>query len=328
MMNLPFKNALVTGGAGFIGSHLVDSLISAGCKVSVLDNLSSGNYSNLKHLEGQFAFYQDDIRNQLALNAAAEGCEVIFHLAAIVSVPQTIEDPLESDAVNDTGTLLVFEAARTKKVKRVIFSSSCAIYGDDPQLPKQEDMHPKPLSPYAVQKLAAEYYARVYHELYDLETAVLRYFNVYGPRQDPSSPYSGVISIFMTKALQHEPAVIYGDGNQSRDFIYVRDVVRANLLAATAKGVGGQVMNIGTGNAVAINELWKAICALSGQNLKPAYAPKRAGDIVESLAGIGSAKTLLGFEPEISFEKGLEATFEWYRESQKSEVRGQKSEDR
>jgi nucleoside-diphosphate-sugar epimerase len=180
-------------------------------------------------------------------------------------------------------------------------------------------MDPKPQSPYAVQKLAAEYYARVYHALYGLEAAVLRYFNVYGPRQDPSSPYSGVISVFMTKALQHEPAVIYGDGNQSRDFVYVQDVVRANLLAAAARGVGGQVMNIGTGSAVVINQLWKAICALSGQNLEPQYAPKRPGDIVESIAGIGSAKALIGFEPEISFERGLEATFEWYRRSQKSE---------
>jgi UDP-glucose 4-epimerase len=320
-MKLPFKSALVTGGAGFIGSHLVDTLVSEGCKVAVLDNLSSGNYSNLKHLDGQFAFYQDDIRNPQAISTAAEGCEVIFHLAAIVSVPQTIEDPVESAAVNDTGTLLVLDAARKKKARRVIFSSSCAVYGDDRRLPKQEDMNPKPQSPYAVQKLAAEYYASVYHALYGLEVAVLRYFNVYGPRQDPSSPYSGVISVFMTKALQQEPAVIYGDGKQSRDFIYVQDVVRANLLAAAARSVGGQIMNIGTGSSVVISELWKAICALSGQNLEPLYAPKRPGDIVESVAGIGSAKALLGFEPEIPFEKGLEATFEWYRKSQRSAVR-------
>ena len=320
-MKLPFKNTLVTGGAGFIGSHLVDMLVSAGCKVAVLDNLSSGNYANLKHLEGQFAFYQDDIRNAQAINAAAEGCEVIFHLAAIVSVPQTVENPVESAAVNDTGTLLVLDAARRNKAKRVVFSSSCAVYGDDRRLPKQEDMDPKPQSPYAVQKLAAEYYAKVYHRLYGLETAVLRYFNVYGPRQDPSSPYSGVISIFMTKALHNEPAVIYGDGNQSRDFVYVQDVVRANLLAATAKGVAGQVMNIGTGSAVAITQLWKTVCALSGQNLEPQYAPERPGDIIESVAGIGSAKALLGFEPEISFEKGLENTYEWYRKSQSSENR-------
>lgn len=308
---------LVTGGAGFIGSHLVDSLVSAGCKVAVLDNLSSGNYANLKHLEGKFAFYRDDIRNQRAISTAAEGCEVIFHLAAIVSVPQTIEDPVESDAVNDTGTLLVLDTARRKKARRVIFSGSCAVYGDDRRLPKHEDMNPKPQSPYAVQKLAGEYYARVYYELYGLEAVALRYFNVYGPRQDPLSPYSGVISIFMAKALHNEPAVIYGDGNQSRDFIYVQDVVRANLLAAAAKGVGGQVMNIGTGRSVVIKQLWKSICALSGQNLEPEYAPKRPGDIVKSVAGIGSAKALLGFEPEISFEKGLESTFEWYRKSQK-----------
>jgi len=317
VMKLPFKSALVTGGAGFIGSHLVDSLVSAGCKVAVLDNLSSGNYANLKHLEGKFAFYRDDIRNQRAISTAAEGCEVIFHLAAIVSVPQTIEDPVESDAVNDTGTLLVLDTARRKKARRVIFSGSCAVYGDDRRLPKQEDMNPKPQSPYAVQKLAGEYYARVYYELYGLEAVALRYFNVYGPRQDPLSPYSGVISIFMAKALHNEPAVIYGDGNQSRDFIYVQDVVRANLLAAAAKGVGGQVMNIGTGRSVVIKQLWKSICALSGQNLEPEYAPKRPGDIVKSVAGIGSAKALLGFEPEISFEKGLESTFEWYRKSQK-----------
>jgi len=318
VMKLPFKSALVTGGAGFIGSHLVDSLVSAGCKVAVLDNLSSGNYANLKHLEGKFAFYRDDIRNQRAISTAAEGCEVIFHLAAIVSVPQTIEDPVESDAVNDTGTLLVLDTARRKKARRVIFSGSCAVYGDDRRLPKQEDMNPKPQSPYAVQKLAGEYYARVYYELYGLEAVALRYFNVYGPRQDPLSPYSGVISIFMAKALHNEPAVIYGDGNQSRDFIYVQDVVRANLLAAAAKGVGGRVMNIGTGRSVVIKQLWKSICALSGQNLEPEYAPKRPGDIVKSVAGIGSAKALLGFEPEISFEKGLESTFEWYRRSQES----------
>jgi len=317
-MKLPFKSALVTGGAGFIGSHLVDMLVSAGCKVAILDNLSSGNHANLKHLEGQFAFYREDIRDAQAINAAAEGCEVIFHLAAIVSVPQTVENPVDSAAVNDTGTLLVLDAARKQKAKRVVFSSSCAVYGDDPRLPKQEDMDPIPQSPYAVQKLAAEYYARVYHTLYGLETAVLRYFNVYGPRQDPSSPYSGVISIFMTKALHNEPAVIYGDGNQSRDFVFVRDVVRANLLAATAKGVGGQVMNIGTGSAVAINQLWTAVCALAGQNLEPQYAPKRPGDIVASLANVGRAKQLLDFKCETSFETGLKSTFEWYRQSQKS----------
>jgi UDP-glucose 4-epimerase len=326
-MKLPFKSALVTGGAGFIGSHLVEALVSAGCKVAVLDNLSSGNTANLKHLEGQFSFFQEDIRNRQMLEAALEGCEVVFHLAAVVSVPQTVENPVDSAAVNDMGTLFVLDAARQKEVKRVVFSSSCAVYGDDPRLPKRENMAPKPLSPYAAQKLAAEYYAKLFYDLYGTETAVLRYFNVYGPRQDPSSPYSGVISIFMTKALLNDPAVIYGDGNQSRDFIYVEDVVKANLLAATAKNASGQVMNIGSGRAVRINQLWHAICALSGRSLDPRYASKRPGDIVESLAGMQTAKELLDFECEVSFEKGLESTFEWYRKNQRSEDRGQMSEN-
>jgi nucleoside-diphosphate-sugar epimerase len=319
-MKLPFKSALVTGGAGFIGSHLVDALISSGCRVAVLDNLSSGKYANLEHLEGRFSFYPEDIRNRPALDAAIENCEVIFHLAAVVSIPQTIKNPIDSATVNDMGTMHVLDAARQKKVKRVVFSSSCAVYGDDPRLPKREDMNPKPLSPYAAQKLAAEYYASVFHELYGIETPVLRYFNVYGPRQDPSSPYSGVISIFMTKALQNEPAVIYGDGNQSRDFIYVQDVVRANLLAATAKNAGGQVINIGSGISVTINALWKAICALCGRSLEPQYAGKRPGDIIKSLAGVDKAKAFFGFECETSFKKGLALTFEWYHKSQKSKI--------
>ena len=319
-MKLPFKTALVTGGAGFIGSHLVEALISAGCRVAVLDNLSTGNLTNLKHLTGKFSFFQEDIRNQKALYAAAEECQVIFHLAAVVSVPQTIENPIESADINEMGSLSVFETARKKKVQRVVFSSSCAVYGDDPRLPKLENMAPKPLSPYAVQKLAAEYYAQMFYDLYGLETTVLRYFNVYGPRQDPSSPYSGVISIFMTKALLNEPAVIYGDGNQSRDFIYVQDVVRANLLAATIQGAGGRVINIGSGKSVAVNQLWDEICAISNRNLKPEYAPRRPGDIVASLADVGRAKELLDFECEASFEAGLKSTFEWYR-SQRAEDR-------
>jgi len=315
-MPLGFKSALVTGGAGFIGSHLVEALLSAGCRVAVLDNLSSGNYINLKHLDGRFSFFQDDIRNPDALEAATDDCEVVFHLAAVVSVPETIENPIGSAAVNEVGTLSVLEAARRKKVQRVVFSSSCAVYGDDPRLPKLEEMEPNPLSPYAVQKLAAEHYASLFHHLYGLETTVLRYFNVYGPKQDPSSPYSGVISIFMTKALKNEPAVIYVDGNQSRDFIYVQDVVRANLLAASAGGAGGMVMNIGSGKSVSINQLWKTICALSGRRLKPEYAPQRPGDILDSVAGIEFAAARMGFECKIPFEKGLELTLEWYRNSQ------------
>lgn len=325
---MTFKKALVTGGAGFIGSHLVETLTAAGCQVAVMDNLSSGNLANLNHLDGKYTFYHEDIRDPKALLAAAEKCDVIFHLAAIVSVPLTIDDPVEAAAVNDMGSLLVFETARQQKVKRVVFSSSCAIYGDDPRLPKREDMPPKPMSPYAVQKLAAEYYARVFYDLYGIETVVLRYFNVYGPRQDPSSPYSGVISIFMSKALQNQAAVIYGDGNQSRDFIYVQDVVKANLLAATAQDACGRVLNIGSGRAFRINDLWRTICTISGRRLDPLYAHKRPGDINESLAGIERARALLDFDCEVPLETGLESTFDWYRQNQKSEDRGHKPDGR
>ena len=315
-MKTTFKKALVTGGAGFIGSHLVEALTAIGCQVTVLDNLTSGNLANLKHLAGKYDFYQEDIQDSKALLAAAEKCDVIFHLAAVVSVPQTVENPVETAAVNDMGSLLVFETARRQKVKRVVFSSSCAIYGDDPRLPKREDMSPKPMSPYAVQKLTAEYNASVFYDLYGIETVVLRYFNVYGPRQNPASPYSGVISIFMTKALLNEAAFIYGDGQQSRDFIYVQDVVKANLLAATAQSACGQVLNIGSGHAVQINDLWQAICAISGRNITPAYEPKRPGDISESLADIERAKALLDFNCEVPLETGIKSTFEWYRSQQ------------
>jgi len=315
-MKTTFKKALVTGGAGFIGSHLVEALTAIGCQVTVLDNLTSGNLANLKHLAGKYDFYQEDIQDSKALLAAAEKCDVIFHLAAVVSVPQTVENPVETAAVNDMGSLLVFETARRQKVKRVVFSSSCAIYGDDPRLPKREDMSPKPMSPYAVQKLTAEYNASVFYDLYGIETVVLRYFNVYGPRQNPASPYSGVISIFMTKALLNEAAFIYGDGQQSRDFIYVQDVVKANLLAATAQSACGQVINIGSGRAVRINDLWQAICAISGRNITPAYEPKRPGDISESLADIERAKALLDFNCEVPLETGIKSTFEWYRSQQ------------
>ncbi|MGD9053220.1 MAG: SDR family oxidoreductase [Desulfobacterales bacterium] len=327
-MQMTFKKALVTGGAGFIGSHLVETLTAAGCQVTVLDNLSSGNLANLNHLDGKYTFYQEDIRDSKALLAAAEKCDVIFHLAAIVSVPLTVEEPLEAAAVNEMGSLLVFETARQQKVKRVVFSSSCAIYGDDPHLPKHEDMRPNPTSPYAVQKLTAEHYARVFYELYGIETVALRYFNVYGPRQDPSSPYSGVISIFMTKALQNQAAVIYGDGNQSRDFIFVRDVVNANLLAATAPNACGRVLNIGSGRVVRINDLWGTICKISGRQRDPQYAHKRPGDINASLADIERAKAVLDFDCRVSLEAGLKSTFDWYRQNQISEDRGQKSDSR
>ena len=316
-MNLKFKKALVTGGAGFIGSHLVDELLIAGCNVTVLDNLSTGHLSNLKHIENHITFYQEDIRNREILNKAAKDCDIIFHQAAVVSVPSTVDDPVESAMVNEMGTLLVLEAARKNNIKKVVLASSCAVYGDDPDIPKHENMNPKPQSPYAVQKLSGEFYARLYFDLYGLETVCLRYFNVYGPRQDPSSPYSGVISIFMTKASSKEPPIIHGDGNQYRDFIFVKDVVRFNLLAANSEEAVGKTFNVGTGKFIRIKKLWGMIRQLADLNIEPEYERTRPGDIRESVANIDYARKTLGFKPEYSFEKGLENTFEWYMNKQK-----------
>jgi nucleoside-diphosphate-sugar epimerase len=309
---MKFKKALVTGGAGFIGSHLVDALVAADCDVTVLDNLSTGNLLNLKHIKDRITFYKDDIRDQEILFKAAKDCDIIFHQAAVVSVSQTVDNPVDSAMVNDMGTLFVLEAARKNRVKRVVLASSCAIYGDDPDLPKRENMNPKPQSPYAVQKLTGEFYARFYFKLYGLETVCLRYFNVYGPKQDPSSPYSGVISIFMTKASAKKAPLIYGDGKQYRDFIFVKDVVKANLLAANGSEAKGKIFNIGTGRYISVNELWEKISQLAGNNIKPKYEPARPGDIRESVANIDYAKNVLGFEPDYSFEKGLKETFEYY----------------
>jgi len=311
-MKFKFKKVLVTGGAGFIGSHLVDALVAADRDVTVLDNLSTGDLLNLKHIEDRITFYEGDIRDQEVLFTASKDCDIIFHQAAVVSVPQTVNDPIDSAMVNDMGTLYVLEAARKNNVKRVVLASSCAVYGDDPDIPKFENMNPKPQSPYAVQKLTGEFYSRLYFELYNLETVCMRYFNVYGPRQDPSSPYSGVISIFMTKASDRNSPVIYGDGNQYRDFIFIKDVVKANILAANGSEAKGKIFNIGTGRYIRVNELWEKISRLAGHNIKPKYEQGRPGDIRESVANIDHAQKVLGFEPEVSFEQGLKETFEYY----------------
>ena len=313
-MSFTFKKALVTGGAGFIGSHLVEALVAGKCRVTVLDNLSSGSPLNLEPLIDRITFYQGDIRQRDILEKAAEGCDVIFHLAAVVAVQQTIDNPVESAEINDIGTVNVLEAARSQNVGRIVFSSSCAVYGDDPLLPKTETMNAKPTSPYAVHKLSAEHYARIYGELFGLESVSLRYFNVFGPRQDPSSPYSGVISLFMTRAASKQAPVIYGDGNQSRDFVYVQDVVKANLLGAVMDQPQGNIFNIGTGNQVRINRLWELIASLSGQKkLAPVYKPARVGDILHSYADMDFTRSKLKFKPDFSLEQGLEMTFEWYR---------------
>jgi nucleoside-diphosphate-sugar epimerase len=308
-----FGSALVTGGAGFIGSHLVDELAANGCRVTVLDNLSTGHRRNIEHLADRIEFIEGDIRDAALLDKVIEGCEVVFHQAAVVSVTQSVEDPSHACDVNDLGTVRVLDACRRKGVRRVVLASSSAVYGDDPQLPKSEDMSPRPLSPYAVQKLTGEYYASVFKELYGLETVCLRYFNVFGPRQDPSSPYSGVISIFMSMATAGQAPTIYGDGGQTRDFVYVKDVVQANMLAATDAAAAGRVFNVGTGKDICIRDLWELIGELSGFRAAPLFGAPRAGDIRESVSDIHKIEDLLGFSPQVDLRRGLIDTLAWYR---------------
>ena len=317
-MDQNIKRVLVTGGAGFIGSHLVDALVDRGCSVRIIDNLSSGRMANIGHHQSAVEFIEGDIRDLDLMRKMAFGCDVIFHQAAIVSVPQTVADPILSSSVNDAGTLTVLEAARQEGVGRVVLASSCAVYGDDPQIPKHEKMALKPQSPYAVQKLTNELHAGLYAELYGLETVCLRYFNVFGPRQDPSSPYSGVISIFMTRAAASRKPVIYGDGSQYRDFIFVKDVVQANIRAALASHAGGEIFNVGTGHFVRITALWEMAAELAGVTLTPEYAARRDGDILESVADIRKASELLDFHPAYAFKEGLKITYDWYRESARS----------
>ena len=313
-MTQMLKTVLVTGGAGFIGSHLAQSLVSKGCKVTVLDNLSTGRLENLSEIRDQINFVEGDITDESILLSAVQDCEAVFHQAAIVSVTQTVKQPVQSAAVNDLGTLTVLEAARRNNVGRVILASSSAVYGDDPQLPKTETMIPNPLSPYAVQKLTNEHYAALYHQLYGIDTVCLRYFNVFGPRQDPSSPYSGVISIFMRRATERHQPIVYGDGGQTRDFVFVGDVVQANILAATSKCAPGQVYNVGTDRTISINKLWERIARLVGIDLIPQFNAARAGDIVHSRASIKKAQEQLAFEPEVTFDEGLELTLAWYQQ--------------
>lgn len=307
------KKCLVTGGAGFIGSNLVERLIGDGVQVRVLDNLSTGLLENLEPFRRDIDFVQGDVRELNALQEVMSEVEVVFHQAAEVSVPKSLEDPVETAMVNDLGTLQILETARRAGVKRVVLASSCAVYGDLPPLPKKEDMETRPLSPYAASKLHGETYGYLYNDLYGLETVCLRYFNVYGPKQDPSSPYSGVISIFMDKAGRGERPTIYGDGEQYRDFVYVADVVQANLLAAYKEGISGLVINVGTGTSVTVNGLWGDISLLAGMEGDCEKAEARPGDIRESVADISLARQILGYEPHYNFQEGIKLTWEWYR---------------
>ena len=296
--------ALVTGGAGFIGSHIVDRLLADGYRVRVLDNFSTGKRENLPESD-DLDIMTGDVGSFDDVHKAMKDVELVFHEAAVASVPKTINDPLGSHQTNYVGTLNVLEAARQQGAKRVVFASSAAVYGDLPELPKREDMPLKPLSPYAVDKLASEYACQMYTHLHGLETVCLRYFNVYGPRQDPSSPYSGVISIFLDRLISGNQPVIYGDGEQTRDFVYVSDLVDANIKAATVNPAPGIPINIASGKSVSLNELFETMCDIGRSGLTPVYASERKGDIRHSSAVIKNAKEALQWEPVIDLYHGL-----------------------
>ena len=300
--------SLVTGGAGFIGSHIVDRLLAEGWQVRVIDNFSTGKRENLP-AGSKLEIVEGDVGHFETVDKAMQGVSTVFHQAAIASVPETIKDPLASARVNYLGTVNVLEAARRCGAGRVIFACSAAVYGDLPDLPKQEDMSVKPLSPYAADKLASEQACRIYQQLYGLETVSLRYFNVFGPRQDPSSPYSGVISIFADSLAAGRQPVIYGDGGQTRDFVYVADVVEANISAASSKTAPGETINIGTDKPLSINNLLRTICKIRQQPFDPEYKPGRQGDIRHSSADISRAREHLGWEPVVGLEDGLRALF-------------------
>jgi len=295
---------LVTGGAGFIGSHLTDRLLADGHGVRILDNFSTGKRANIP-ASGRVSVIEGDVADFATVLAAMQDVDRVFHEAAIASVPETVGNPLASAQVNYTGTLNVLEAARRTGVQRMVFASSAAVYGDLPGLPKQEDMPLRPLSPYAVDKLASEHACKIYTQLHGLETIALRYFNVFGPRQDPSSTYSGVISLFNDCLQQDRRPRIYGDGEQTRDFVYVADVVTANLCAMENAQATGQACNIATGSTVTINELLRTLCRIQGRPFEPDYLPARSADIRHSCADIRRAGEQLGWSPGIGLESGL-----------------------
>jgi UDP-glucose 4-epimerase len=307
---------VVTGGAGFIGSALVRGLLDAGAgEVVVIDSLLSGHERNLAEVRGKIDFHKADIRDFHSIERIIQGAEVVFHEAAIPSVPRSIDDPVPSHESNIDGTFNVFRAAALGKVGRVVYAASSSAYGDTEELPKVETMQPRPKSPYALQKLTGEYYASVFADCFGLETVSLRYFNVYGPRQDPSSPYSGVLSLFIKSILARRSPAIFGDGEQSRDFTYVEDVVSLNLKAAAANVKPGKVYNAGNGGRITLNEAWRLLQEFEGVQIPAQYGPPRAGDVRDSQADTRLAVAELGHDPKFTFAEGLLRTLEWYRES-------------
>jgi nucleoside-diphosphate-sugar epimerase len=307
---------LITGIAGFIGSSLARELLSRGEKVRGVDNLATGNRANIADIQDRLDFREADILDLDAMHQACAGVDYVLHQAALPSVPKSVIDPLASNRANIDGTVNVLVAARDAKVKRVVYAASSSAYGDTPTLPKHEGMTPDPISPYAVAKLASEQYMISFYRCYGLETVCLRYFNIFGPHQDPSSPYSGVLAKFITQMLRGEPPTINGDGEQSRDFTYIDNAVSANLLAckARAEKAAGQVFNVATARRVTLNETFQALQKLTAFTGKPKYGPERGGDIKHSLADISKAEAGLGYKPIVDFEEGLRRTVDWYRQ--------------
>jgi len=311
---------LITGGAGFIGSHLCTELVRRGDTVRVVDSLITGKRANLSHLP-QVEFIEGDLANLDVAHRSVGGVDYVLHQAAIPSVPRSVEDPITSNRANIDASLNLLVAARDAKVKRVVYAGSSSAYGNSETLPKVETMPTAPLSPYALQKLVVEQYCSLFTTLYGLETVTIRYFNVFGPRQDPSSAYSGVISLFISALCEGRQPTIFGDGGHTRDFTYVANVVDGVLRACTAPGVSGEVINVATSGRVSLNELFNTIKTLVNANVEPKYGPPRAGDVRDSQADIGKAQRLLGYAPTVSFEEGLANTVEWYRSTQTAATR-------
>jgi UDP-glucose 4-epimerase len=306
--------ALVTGGGGFIGSHLVNRLLRDGQTVRVLDNFATGRRDNLQDVIDDIELIEGDLQSYERVHNAVRGCDLVFHLGALPSVPRSIQDPLTSNATNVIGTLNVLLAARDEGVRRVVYASSSSVYGASAELPKSEDMHPLPIAPYAVSKLAAEGNCRAFHRVYGLETVALRYFNVFGPGQDPQSQYAAVIPNFITAVLEDRSPIVHGDGEQSRDFTYIDNAVEANILAASADGAAGEMFNIACGERISLNEILARIGAIAGKEVSAVNVDPRPGDVRHSLADISKARQILGYDPVVDFEEGLKRTFAEYAE--------------
>src|SRR5215216_922525 len=307
---------LVTGGAGFIGSHIASALAADGARVRILDNLSTAHRKNSDEIGGDIDFIQRSVADEELLTKVLENVELVFHEAAIPSVPRSVESPRQTRIASVDGTFSLLLAARDRGVRRVVYAASSSAYGDQPTLPKTEEMRPDPLSPYAVAKLVGEYYCQVFTRVYGLETVSLRYFNVFGPRQDPGSQYSGVVSRFISSLLSNERPVIYGDGEQSRDFTYIDNVVAANLNAASAKDAAGKIINVANGQRITLNELLAQLKDLTGkQDVTAEYKDPRVGDVKHSLADITLAQQFLGYESKVELREGLERTIDWWKSS-------------